>query len=72
MQPVLEIYTPDGFDLWPIAEIEPFSFLPLSGDLSPAEVGTAVMRVAGCNDIDPDATARLVRPTRSARSFTDC
>ncbi|MEE1826175.1 hypothetical protein PUR61_28900 [Streptomyces sp. BE20] len=54
MQPVLEIYAPGGFDLWPVAEIEPFGFLPLSGELSAAEIGTAVMRIASCNDIDPD------------------
>ena len=24
MQPVLEIYAPDGFDLWPVTEIESF------------------------------------------------
>lgn len=59
MQPVLEIYTPDGFDLWPVAEVEPFGFLPLSGALSPAEVGTAVMRVADYNDVNgtDDASA---------------
>jgi len=54
MQPVLEIHTPDGFDLWPVAEIEPFGFLPLSGELSPAEVGTVVMRVADYNDVGSD------------------
>ncbi|WP_425557953.1 hypothetical protein [Kitasatospora paracochleata] len=68
MQPVLEIYTPDGFDLWPVAEIEPFDFLPLSGELSPAEVGTAVMRIAGCNDIDPDGD-RPPRPADALGSF---
>lgn len=47
IQPVLEIYALDGFDLWPVAEIEPFDFLPLSGGLSPAELRTAVMRIAG-------------------------
>lgn len=36
MQPVLETVTPDGFDLWPVAEIERFGFLPLNGQLSPA------------------------------------
>ncbi|WKU42880.1 hypothetical protein Q3V23_01700 [Streptomyces sp. VNUA116] len=54
MRPVLEIYTPDGFDLWPVAEIESFGFLPLSGELSPAEVGAAVMRIADYNDAVPD------------------
>ncbi|WP_280887579.1 hypothetical protein [Streptomyces sp. LBL] len=54
MQPVLEICTPDGFDLWPVAAIEPFGFLPLSGELSPAEVGTVVMRIADYNNVDSD------------------
>ncbi|MGW4914550.1 hypothetical protein [Streptomyces sp. NPDC004270] len=45
---------PDGFALWPVAEIESFSYLPVSGELASAEVGTAVMRIVGCNDIDPD------------------
>ncbi|WP_405674789.1 hypothetical protein OG292_02930 [Streptomyces sp. NBC_01511] len=68
MQPVLEINTPDGFDLWPVAEVVPFSFLPLSGELSPAEVGTAMMRIAGCNDIDPDGD-RPPRPSDPLDSF---
>lgn len=54
MQPVLEMYAPDGFDLWPVAEFEPFGFLPLSGGLSPAEVGAAVMCIADYNTTDPD------------------
>ncbi|MEU5957895.1 hypothetical protein [Streptomyces sp. NPDC047525] len=54
MQPVLEIYTPDDFGLWPVAEIEPFGYLPLSGALSPAEVGTVVMRIADYNNLDSD------------------
>ncbi|MFD0311248.1 hypothetical protein [Streptomyces sp. NPDC127119] len=54
MEPVLEMWTPDGFDLWPVAEIEPFSFLSLTGELSPAEVGAVVMRVADYNDVDSD------------------
>lgn len=68
MQPVLEVHTPDGFELWPVAEIEPSGFLPLSGELSPAEVGTAVMRIAGCNDIDPDGD-RPPRPAGALDSF---
>ncbi|MFE1230270.1 hypothetical protein [Streptomyces sp. NPDC058745] len=68
MQPVLEIYTPDGFDLWPLAAVESFDFLPLSGELSPAEVGTAVMRIAGCNDSDPDGN-RPPRPADALDSF---
>ncbi|MFE4516874.1 hypothetical protein ACFRMQ_22070 [Kitasatospora sp. NPDC056783] len=68
IQPVLEICTRDGFDLWPIAELEPTGFLPLSGGLSPAEVGTAVMRIAACNDIDPDDD-RPPRPADPLDSF---
>lgn len=54
MQPVLEMNTPDGFDLWPVAKTERFSFLPLNGELSPVEIGTALMRIVACNDVDPD------------------
>lgn len=53
---------PDGFDFWPVAEVESFGFLPLSGELRPTEAGWAVMRIAGCNDIDPDGD-RLPRET---------
>ncbi|MET9928935.1 MULTISPECIES: hypothetical protein [unclassified Streptomyces] len=62
MRPVLEIRTPDGFGLWPVAGTTASGFLALGGDLSPAEVGTAVMCVADCNDIDPDGD----RPPRPA------
>lgn len=44
---------PDGFALWPVADIEPFGHLSLHGELSHAEVGTAVMRIAYCNDMEP-------------------
>ncbi|MEV5974860.1 hypothetical protein [Streptomyces sp. NPDC051921] len=68
MQPVLEIYAPDGFGLWPVADVEPFGFLPLSGTLSPAEVGTAMMRIADCNDVDPDGD-HPPRPADALGSF---
>ncbi|MBB5081882.1 hypothetical protein HNR40_007377 [Nonomuraea endophytica] len=55
MQPVLEVYAFDGFSLWPVAEVESYGYLPLNGQLSPAEVGTAVMRIADCNNVDPTA-----------------
>lgn len=66
MQPVLENRAPDGFGLWPVAEVGPAAFLPLSGGLSPAEVGTAVMRIASCNDIDPEDDPDNDRPPRPA------
>ncbi|MFG2631351.1 hypothetical protein [Streptomyces sp. NPDC048473] len=69
MQPVLEIYPLDGFALWPVAEIESFGYLPLSGELAPAEVGTAVMRIVGCNDIDPELDDRPPRPADPLGSF---
>ncbi|MEV5607275.1 hypothetical protein [Streptomyces sp. NPDC052225] len=68
MQPVPEIYRPDGFDLWPVAEVKAFGFLPLSGELSPAEVGTAVMRIASCNDVVPNGD-RPPRPADALDSF---
>ncbi|MFE7334015.1 hypothetical protein [Streptomyces griseus] len=64
MRPVLEMNTPDGFDLWPVVDTERFGFLPLGGDLSPAEVGTALMRIAACNDVDPADDGEL--PPRPA------
>ncbi|MET9396144.1 hypothetical protein [Kitasatospora sp. NPDC002965] len=66
MQPVLENRVPDSFDFWPVAEDGPAAFLPLSGGLSPAEVGTAVMRIASCNDIDPEDDPDNDRPPRPA------
>lgn len=62
LQPVLETYAPAGFDLWPVADSEPYGFLPLNGALDTAQVGTAVMRVAACNDIDPEHDDRRPRP----------
>ncbi|WP_371619575.1 hypothetical protein [Streptomyces sp. NBC_00454] len=53
MQPVLEMNTPDDFGLWPVLQAERGTFLPLSGGLSPIEIGTALMRIAACNDVDP-------------------
>ncbi|MDX2391097.1 MULTISPECIES: hypothetical protein [unclassified Streptomyces] len=64
MQPVLEMNTPAGFDLWPVIRTERRSFLRLSGELSPAEIGTALMRIAACNDLDPADVADL--PSRPA------
>ncbi|MFD5065306.1 hypothetical protein [Streptomyces sp. NPDC058394] len=47
------IYSPDDFTVWSITKSSPYGFLLLSGALAAAEVGTAVMRIADCNDIDP-------------------
>ncbi|WUI52392.1 hypothetical protein OHS59_43555 [Streptomyces sp. NBC_00414] len=54
MQPVLEIFADDDFALWPVGEHEPYGYLVLDGTLTPAEVGTAVMRIAECNDFEPE------------------
>ncbi|WP_328876199.1 hypothetical protein OHT76_42400 [Streptomyces sp. NBC_00287] len=69
LQPVLEIYASDGFTLWPVAESAPYGFLPLSGALDPAEVGTAVMRIADCNNIDPEDDGRPPRPADPLGGF---
>ncbi|MER5971356.1 hypothetical protein ABT112_16730 [Streptomyces sp. NPDC002055] len=42
MDAVLETYDARGFALWPVAEPRPAPWLPLSGALSPSEVGTAL------------------------------
>ncbi|UUU44902.1 hypothetical protein JIW86_38570 [Streptomyces sp. NBC_00162] len=54
MQPVLEIVAVDDFALWPVGEHESYGYLVLDGELTPAEVGTAVMRIADCNDFEPE------------------
>ncbi|MFH8282667.1 hypothetical protein [Streptomyces antibioticus] len=54
MQPVLEIFAADDFALWPVGEHESYSYLVLDGKRTPAEVGTAVMRIADCNNLEPD------------------
>lgn len=76
MQPVLETRAPDDFSLWPVVEGASSRFTELSGNLTSAEVGTALMLIARCNDIDPDpgagTTARRARPTRSRPSCTAC
>ncbi|WP_424886753.1 hypothetical protein [Streptomyces sp. XH2] len=54
MQPVLEISAADDFTLWPVGEHESDGYLVLNGGLTPAEVGTAVMRIADCNDFEPE------------------
>ncbi|MFH9199827.1 hypothetical protein ACH4KO_35530 [Streptomyces anulatus] len=66
MQPVLETYIPDDFSLWPVAEGVSSRFTALSGNLTSAEVGTALMLIARCNDIDPDPGAGDDRPPRPA------
>ncbi|MFD8566671.1 hypothetical protein [Streptomyces sp. NPDC059639] len=50
MQPVLEIVAADDFALWPVSEHESYGYLVLDGELTPAEVGTAVMRIADSNN----------------------
>ncbi|MGA5097614.1 hypothetical protein ACPCAC_09635 [Streptomyces lavendulocolor] len=54
MQPVLEISAPDDFALWPVGEQKSYGYLVLNGELTPAEVGTAVGQIADCNDFEPD------------------
>ncbi|MFB7342220.1 hypothetical protein ACFCZ6_19405 [Streptomyces hydrogenans] len=58
MQPVLEVAAPDGFALWPVAEAGACGFLALDGGLSPAEVGTAMMALAACNDLAVEGDER--------------
>lgn len=69
MHPVLEVYASDDFAFWPVMKSPPHGYLVLSGDLTPAEVGAAVSRIAGCNDIDPEDDARPPRPADPLGSF---
>ncbi|WP_426402950.1 hypothetical protein ACN9M0_01375 [Streptomyces sp. R-07] len=69
VQPVLELRAHDGFTLWPISASAPYGFLPLSGALDDVEVGTAVMRIAACNDLDPEDEDRAARPPDPLGSF---
>lgn len=68
VRPVLEIPNRVGFDLWPVSAAEPYTFLALDGHLTPDEVGTAVMALAACNDIDP-TDDRPPRPDDPLGSF---
>jgi hypothetical protein len=68
MEPVVETRATD-FSLWPVAAAESRRFLPLSGRLTPDEVGLAVMLIARSNDIDPDADDRPSRPAEPVAAF---
>ncbi|MFD0033769.1 hypothetical protein ACFVJK_37170 [Streptomyces sp. NPDC127172] len=37
----------------PVSDAEPYTFAALEGHLTPDEVGTAVMSLAACDDVDP-------------------
>lgn len=69
VQPVLELGTADGFALWPVAEREPFTFMPLHGALAPPEVGAAVMTIAAYNDARRDDDAPPARPGDPVEDF---
>jgi hypothetical protein len=68
-QPVLEVSAPSGFALWPVAGIEPYGFLPLSGALTPAEAGTAVMSIVAHNDVVPTADDHPSQPADPLGAF---
>ncbi|TDD58540.1 hypothetical protein E1263_18670 [Kribbella antibiotica] len=53
MQPVLEVARSDGFDLWPVATMAPYGWLALGGELTPAEIGTAVHCIVDYVAVDP-------------------
>ncbi|MER6230628.1 hypothetical protein ABT169_15980 [Streptomyces sp. NPDC001616] len=54
MQPVLAISAAADFALWPVSEHESYGYLVLNGELTSAEVGTAVMQIAACSDLEPE------------------
>jgi hypothetical protein len=61
MEPVLETREVD-FSLWPAAPADSFGYLPLTGRLTPDEVGLAVMLIAYCNEYDVDDEEAPPRP----------
>ncbi|MET7753646.1 hypothetical protein ABZT27_02910 [Streptomyces sp. NPDC005389] len=69
LHPVLEILGTRGFDLWPVVDSATHAFLPLSGRLGTTEVGTAVMRIAECNDVDPADEDHPRRPADPLGGF---
>ncbi|MCB8903071.1 MULTISPECIES: hypothetical protein [unclassified Streptomyces] len=69
LHPVLEILGTRDFGLWPVADSGTYGFLPLSGRLGTAEVGTAVMRIAECNTVDPVDEDRPQRPADPLGGF---
>ncbi|WP_406863801.1 hypothetical protein ABZO31_26550 [Streptomyces sp. HUAS MG47] len=71
MHPVLEDPSRAAFPLWPVVADRAYGFLPLGGGMSEAEIGTAVMLVAACNDLDPgvDGDERPPRPADPVGSF---
>lgn len=69
VQPVLETGAPDAFTLWPVAGLEPYTLLPLSGALGPAEVGAAVMAIAAYNDTDHPGCDGPPRPADALGAF---
>ncbi|WP_418961521.1 hypothetical protein [Streptomyces tritici] len=72
MQPVLEVLGRDDFALWPVLAPgeRPRGFLPVGGAMTETEIGTAVMLVASCNDLDPgDGDERPPRPDEPLASF---
>ncbi|WP_431953479.1 hypothetical protein [Actinacidiphila sp. bgisy167] len=69
VQPVLELATADGFALWPVAERAPFTFMPLHGAMSEAEVGTAAMTIAAYNHVRVDDEAPPTRPLDPVEYF---
>ncbi|MFD0147836.1 hypothetical protein ACWGQ4_09120 [Streptomyces sp. NPDC055721] len=54
MQAVLETSAADDFALWPVGEHQSYGYLVLNGELTPAEVGMAVI------ELSVDQVRRLV------------
>ncbi|MFF5019883.1 hypothetical protein [Streptomyces sp. NPDC001165] len=46
VEAVLETLDPVEFTLWPVADLPAYGFLPLSGRLSPMQIGTAMASLA--------------------------
>lgn len=68
IQPVLEVFKPEEFSLWPVAWSKRFGYLPLRSPLESIEVSTAVMGIAEANEVDHERRSSAAS-RRSARGL---
>jgi len=69
VHPVVELHFRSGFSLWPVGEPATFDFLRLQAGMSPVDIGTAVMLIAACNDVEGFPEERPPRPAEPLDGF---
>ncbi|RVU27782.1 hypothetical protein EOT10_05680 [Streptomyces antnestii] len=71
MEPVLEVFDATGFRAWPVADLPAGHLLPLSGDLSMPETGTAVATLAEYASRPTGDGVLAADPAACLRGLTD-